>query len=595
MDCEIDTSFRHISLGERNHLKILVAEDDPVSRRLLEVLLAKWGYEVLIASDGEEAWSILQQNDAPRVAILDWMMPRLDGIQVCKLVRQRKSEPYTYILLLTAKSSKQETVEGMDSGADDYITKPFHSNELKVRLRAGRRIVDLQSELLTVREALREQATHDPLTGLPNRLLFSDRLTQSLAQARRKKQTLAAMFLDLDRFKTVNDTLGHNVGDILLKQVSERLMLLLREVDTIARMGGDEFTIILSDIGSVEEAAIIADRILAAFSDPFDLNGNEVYISTSIGIGIYPEDGTDVETLVKNADTAMYRAKELGKNTYQFYSDSLDADAAARIAMDSGLRRGLERDEFVTFYQARVDLQTGIIVGSEALVRWKHPELGLVLPAQFLSLAEETGLIVPMSEKVLRTACIQNKTWQDAGLPKIDITVNVSARHFRQGDLVLSVTSILEETGLAPEYLSLELTESTLMHNPEAAAATLCRLKDAGIKILIDDFGTGHSSLSYLKKFPVNAVKLDQSFVKDITTNSDDAAISKAVVAMAHSLKLNVIAEGVETLGQLEFLRNLKCDEMQGYFISRPVPADEFTQLLQDSQLNTPQGLLFAA
>jgi diguanylate cyclase (GGDEF)-like protein len=576
-------------------LKILIAEDDPVSRRLLEVMLAKWGYEVLVAPDGQEAWNILQEPDAPRLAILDWMMPGMDGVQICRAVRKQRAEPYTYLMLLTGKSGKENTVEGMDAGADDYITKPFNADELKVRLRAGRRIIDLQSELLSVREALREQATHDPLTGLPNRLLFSDRLTQSLATAKRREKLLAVMFLDLDRFKIINDTLGHNVGDQLLTHVANRLTTVLRDGDTIARMGGDEFTIILCDLDTTDEAAAIAGRVLDAFTGPVSLNGREMFISTSIGISIYPQDGSDVETLVRNADSAMYRAKELGRNTYQFYSASMDAESAARIALDSGLRKALEQKEFVTHYQARVDLNSGKVLGAEALVRWQHPEHGLIPPAKFIQLAEDTGLIVPLTEWVIHTACSQNKVWQEAGLLPMDITVNISTRSFQQGDLIKIVQEALSQNSLEPKYLKLELTESTLMHNPDVAVSTLEKLKAMGVKIMIDDFGTGQSSLSYLKRFPVDAVKIDQSFVKDITTTPDNAAIAGAIIAMAHSLKLKVIAEGVETLEQLEFLRSLNCDEMQGYFVSRPAPVDEFTHLLWEARRSDSHGILRVA
>jgi diguanylate cyclase (GGDEF)-like protein len=403
------------------------------------------------------------------------------------------------------------------------------------------------------------------------------------------------MFLDLDRFKIINDTLGHNVGDQLLTHVANRLTTVLRDGDTIARMGGDEFTIILCDLDTTDEAAAIAGRVLDAFTGPVSLNGREMFISTSIGISIYPQDGSDVETLVRNADSAMYRAKELGRNTYQFYSASMDAESAARIALDSGLRKALEQKEFVTHYQARVDLNSGKVLGAEALVRWQHPEHGLIPPAKFIQLAEDTGLIVPLTEWVIHTACSQNKVWQEAGLLPMDITVNISTRSFQQGDLIKIVQEALSQNSLEPKYLKLELTESTLMHNPDVAVSTLEKLKAMGVKIMIDDFGTGQSSLSYLKRFPVDAVKIDQSFVKDITTNPDNAAIAGAIIAMAHSLKLKVIAEGVETLEQLEFLRSLNCDEMQGYFVSRPAPVDEFTHLLWEARRSDSHGILRVA
>lgn len=424
-------------------------------------------------------------------------------------------------------------------------------------------------------------AHHDPLTGLPNRLLFGDRLTQHLAHSRRDGQMLAVMFLDLDRFKLINDTLGHNAGDLLLKEVATRLKVTLREVDTIARMGGDEFTIILADVKSESHAEELAGRIIEVVCKPFFIDGRELFVTASIGISLYPTNGLDAETLVRNADTAMYRAKELGRDTYQLYTESLNTAMLERMTMEHSLRKAIEQDEFVLHYQPRVDLRTGQILGAEALVRWRHPELGLVPPNQFIPLAEETGLIVPIGEKVISAACEQNRAWHNNGLPPISIAVNVSARQFQQQDLVGTVRQILSESGLNPRFLDIELTESTLMQNPELAVEVLSDLKAMGVRISIDDFGTGYSSLSYLKRFPIDTVKIDRSFIRDITTNPDDAAIAGAVVAMAHSLNLSVIAEGVETIEQLEFLRAINCDEIQGYFISHPIPADDFQQMLR--------------
>ena len=566
-------------------MRILIAEDDPVSRRLLETALVKWGHHVLTAGDGSEAWNILRTEGAPRLAILDWMMPGMDGVQICREVRKLRGRPYVYIILLTARDRKQDFLEGMSAGADDYIVKPFDVGELKARLHAGKRVLNLQVELLSMRETLEERVTHDLLTSLPNRLLFGDRLTQRLAQSRRSRRPLAIMFLDLDHFKLVNDALGHNVGDSMLKQVAERLTVSVREADTVARMGGDEFIAILADIARPQDAAVVAQRVLKTLSEPFALNDQEHFISASIGISVYPSDGTDPETLVKNADAAMYRAKEQGRNRWLFYTEDLGAVASERVKLESGLHRALERGEFVLHYQPRVDLKTGGMLGAEALLRWRHPELGLLAPAQFIPLAEETGIIIPIGEWVLRTACAQNKAWQDAGFPPMDIAVNVSAVQFQRGDMVSTVKRALEETGLEPHCLSLELTESILMHSPETAAGVLRDLRALGVQISIDDFGTGHSSLSYLKRFATDAVKIDQSFVKHVTSDPDDAAIAGAMVAMAHSLNLRVVAEGVETLGQLAFLRSLNCDEMQGFFVSRPLPPEEFIHILRGDHL----------
>jgi len=564
-------------------MKILLAEDDPVSRRLVESRLVKWGYDVEVVSNGAEAWEVLQRQDAPRLAILDWMMPGMDGAQVCREVRKRTRQQYVYIILLTAKDDKQDLIQGMAAGADDYITKPFDAHELEARLRVGTRILELQTELLALSKALQEQATHDPLTGLPNRLLFSDRLTQRLALARRQQQLLAIMFIDLDRFKRINDALGHSTGDELLKQAARRLTESLREADAVARMGGDEFTAILTGIAGAEDAGRVAQRALDVLSEPFVLNGHELFVTASAGIAFYPQDGADVETLVKNADSAMYRAKEQGGNNYQFYTEALNAAVLERVTLANDLRKALERQEFQVYYQPLVDIRTCDTLGAEALVRWRHPQLGMLFPDQFISLAEETGLIVPMDEQVLHAACAQNKAWQDAGFPPIEMAVNTSGQQLRQGDLVEAVKRVLAETDLDPQYLTLELTESALMSDPDLAAGVLRRLKAIGVRIAIDDFGAAHFSLDCLKRFPIDIVKIDRSFVRGITTNPNDAAIAGTVVALAHSLKLKVIAEGVETLAQLGFLRSLDCDEMQGYFVSRPVPSEEFTELLREA------------
>ena len=430
-------------------------------------------------------------------------------------------------------------------------------------------------------EELDHLAHHDPLTGLPNRLLFSDRLNRSIAQARRNDDLVAVLFLDLDGFKLINDTMGHNVGDILLWHVAGRLAKQLREADTIARMGGDEFTVILSGDESPETVSKAVRRILEVFADPFVLGGREVFVSTSIGIGMFPRDGVDVETLVMNADTAMYRAKEQGRGRYQFFTEELNVAAMEKMNLESDIRGALQRDEFHLHYQPQVDIKSGRILGVEALIRWQHPTLGPVSPAQFIPLAEETGLIVPISDWVLRTACAQNKHWQELGYAPVEVAVNISACQLEHDSMVETVTQTLAETGLDPRYLGLEVTESTIMRNPEHSSEILGKLKEMGARIHIDDFGTGHSSLSHLKRLPIDTVKIDQSFIRDITTNADDAAIASAVVAMSHSLKLKVIAEGVETLQQLEFLRSIRCDQIQGYFISRPVPAEDLEELFR--------------
>jgi diguanylate cyclase (GGDEF)-like protein len=418
-------------------------------------------------------------------------------------------------------------------------------------------------------------AYHDALTGLPNRPLFVDRLIVALAQANRLEQKLAVFFLDLDRFKDINDSLGHSAGDSLLKAVAERVRTCVREGDTVARFGGDEYTLLIPRMERVEDAAKIAEKIIETLKIPFVINGQELFVTTSIGISVFPHDGVDPETLVRNADTAMYRAKEQGRDTYQLYAPAMNARALERLALENMLRRALRQKELTLHYQPLIDLATGSITGVEALVRWRHPELGLLLPAHFVSTAELSGLIIPMGDWVLRTACRQTVAWNKRLGMELTVAVNLSARQFLQPDLTSQVRKALQETGLAPELLELEITESNAMQNAENTIRTLRELKAEGVRISMDDFGTGYSSLNYLKRFPIDTLKLDQSFVRDIATDATDAAIASAVIAMAHSLDLRVIAEGVETAEQLAFLRERGCDTIQGFYFSAPFAAEE--------------------
>jgi len=433
-------------------------------------------------------------------------------------------------------------------------------------------------------EHLQHLAHYDHLTQLPNRVLFLDRLNQALARARWHKRLVAVLFIDLDRFKVINDTVGHPTGDRVLRAIAERLSRVVREGDTVARLGGDEFAVALADLAEVSDVPRVGEKIIAALSPPVMIEEREFFVTASIGVSLHPGDADDAETLLRDADIAMYRAKEKGKNNFQFYSPAMNAEAPRRLELETDLRRALERREFLLHYQPKVDLASGQITGMEALLRWQHPTQGLISPLDFIPLLEETGLIVPVGEWVLRSACAQNKSWQVAGLVPLRVAVNLSARQFKQPGLVETVEEILAETGLDPCYLELELTESILLVHTKESLATLRRFHDMGIHLALDDFGTGYSSLSYLKRFPIDSLKIDRSFVRDVTTNPDDATIAQTVIAMAHNLRMLAIAEGVETLEQLTFLRSHGCDQMQGYYFSRPLTVEAFAQLLADNR-----------
>jgi diguanylate cyclase (GGDEF)-like protein/PAS domain S-box-containing protein len=431
-------------------------------------------------------------------------------------------------------------------------------------------------------ETIRRQAYYDVLTNLPNRTLFKDRLEQAMKNAHRNKQMLAVIVLDLDRFKNINETLGHLLGDKLLVAVSERLLGVLGENETIARFGGDEFTLLMPQVNKVEEATDHAQKIIELLMTPFKLNEHELHVTTSIGIAFYPDDGESSELLMKNAETAMYRAKDQGRNNYQLYASGMNVSAFKQLLMENSLRRALEKEEFVVYYQPQISLVTQKIIGAEALVRWQHPDLGLVFPNEFIGLAEETGLIVPIGEWIIKKVCEQSMKWQAAGYPKMCIGVNLSARQFQQLNLVPTIAKIISDTGLDPACLGLEVTESIAMKNADFTIAALNELKKMKIHLSLDDFGTGYSSLSYLKRFPLETLKIDRSFVRDITTDPNDAAIVNAVVALAHSLKLNVVAEGVETEGQLTFLKSHQCDNVQGYIFSHPLSEVNFLKFVKD-------------
>ncbi|MBC7943948.1 MAG: EAL domain-containing protein [Burkholderiales bacterium] len=476
----------------------------------------------------------------------------------------------------SAESAHAREAEARASAdVEDRVNQLREANEHLVV--ATLRAQDMTEVVEQVKLDLSHLAHHDFLTGLPNRMMLNDRLGQAIALARRHGKQLAVLFLDLDHFKHINDSLGHSIGDKLLQSVAQCLAACVRGSDTVSRMGGDEFVVLLSEIGHAEDAAFSAEKMLSALTAPHAIAGHDLHVSSSIGISVYPDDGGDAETLIRNADTAMYAAKEAGRNNSQFFRQDMNIRAVERQSLEGSLRRALERHEFVLHYQPKVNLRTGMITGVEALIRWLHPQRGLIPPAQFIPIAEDSGLIVPIGRWVLGEACRQAQAWMDTGREAMTMSVNISAIEFRSSGFLESVRAILRETGISPNRLELELTESVLMQEAGSAAALLEELKAMGVQLAVDDFGTGYSSLSYLKRFPIDVLKIDQSFVKDMTTDPDDAVIVAAIIGMGKSLKQRVIAEGVETREQLVLLQASQCGEGQGFYFSRPLTAEQFT------------------
>ncbi len=467
--------------------------------------------------------------------------------------------------------------DGFESAIEDSAA-PIHNRDGQV---TGAVIVFRDvSESRAMALEMAHLAQHDFLTSLPNRLLLTERFSHAIGMARRHTKQVGLLFLDLDNFKHINDSLGHAIGDQLLQSVANRLVECVRTTDTVCRQGGDEFVILLAEIGQPQDAAHIAETLRAALAMPHLIDGHELHVTLSIGISVFPNDGTNVDALMQNADTAMYHAKASGRDNYQFFRAEMNARAVRRMFVESSLRRALKLGEFLLHYQPKIDLASGTITGAEALIRWQDPEAGLVMPGQFVTIAEDNGLIVPIGQWVLREACRQVQTWLDSGLRAVPVAVNISAVEFRHPGFLDGVARILKETGLTPRYLELELTESILMHDAESSTSVLAALKAMGVQLAIDDFGTGYSSLSYLKRFPIDTLKIDQSFVRDICTDADDATIVAAVIGMGKSLKLRVIAEGVETQEQLTFLQARHCGEGQGFHFSHPVSAEAFARIL---------------
>ncbi|WP_137886508.1 EAL domain-containing response regulator [Pseudomonas sp. 2FE] len=563
---------------------ILIVDDTPANLRVLVDQLQEHGFLILIAEDGEEG---VQRAEfaSPNLILLDVKLPGIDGFEACRRLKANPKTRDIPVIFMTALDNENDKLAGFAAGCVDYITKPFQIAVVMARVCTHLALRAAESEL-------HFQATHDVLTGLPNRLLLLDRLQQAIICARRVDQRFIVCFIDLDRFKWINDSFGHEAGDTLLKTVACRMVACLRESDTVSRLGGDEFVLLLRDLDDVEQALLTVRRVIAAVSQPIQLGEREVTVTCSVGCSAYPADGVEADDLLKFADCAMYCAKETGRNNLQLYNAELRRNLEERVRLEGELRHAIERQQLILHYQPQVDLKCGVVVGVEALLRWQHPELGEVAPSRFIPLAEETGLIEPIGEWVLNQACAQNRAWQQAGVPCVRVAVNLSARQVTRDDVAALVARTLSATGLDPSWLELELTESASMGDPDRVIPLMTRLKAMGVSLAIDDFGTGYSNLQYLKRFPLDRLKLDGSFVRELTGCPRSLAIADAIIAMSHRLSLQVVAEGVETGGQLQLLATRDCDQVQGYYFSPPLPADQCAALLRAGPLALPPTLV---
>lgn len=585
--------------------RILIVDDEPLVRNVLCELLSA-DYRCVEAGSAEEALSLLDAETFSLV-VSDIQMSGISGLEM--IPRVVETAPDTIVIMISGLQNIENAIKAMRAGAFDYITKPFDFDHVEAVVRralehqslrltkklyenhleeqVAARTAQLRREIVERQQAeekVNRMSYYDSLTNLPNPTLFRDRLTHQLGKSGGKRKMSAIIFLALDRFINISDTLGHQVGDEILRAFAERLAGCVRKTDTAAYFGGSEFALLVTEVGGAEDCAKIAEKIKKCLLSPFNCGGQELYITASFGISLAPNDGDDCQTLLKNASTALYRAHQRGGSDYQFYTADMHERALKSLSLENSLRRGLERKEFILNYQPQICAASGKLTGTEALVRWRHPELGMIPPLDFISIAEETGLIVQLGEWILQTACEQNAAWQRAGFPPLRVGVNLSLRQFQQSNFVETVSRILTDSRLEPQYLELELTESLLMDNAETTIETLHDLRNLGIRISIDDFGSGYSSLSYLKNLPIDVLKIDRAFITDIAAGASDAAIVKTIIQLAHNLGLKTIAEGVETEEQSTILSNLGCDEMQGYLFSKPLPADALESFLSSRQ-----------
>jgi diguanylate cyclase (GGDEF)-like protein len=574
--------------------KLLIIDDEAQIRHLLLDLFSNL-YDCYEAASAEEALAALSEQTFDLV-ISDIDMGGMSGLEL--VPRVHSIAPDTVVVMISGNQDIEFAIRALRVGAFDYITKPIDIRHVEASveralnhsqlLREKRRYKEQLEDLLQQRTAQVDWlAYYDTVTQLPNRALFEDRVTQAVSIAKATGQSLGVLFISLDQFKKVNDSLGHGPGDSLLREFAARLKSCISKSDTVARFGNDEFALLRTQINGTKDVIETIGSLSQVLKFAFDLPGHELYATTSVGVSLFPMDGEDCQTLLKNAGAALYKAKRSGGANYQFFTADMHELATRRLALETNLRRALQNEEFLIQYQPRVSVDSLQITGVEALVRWQHPQLGLISPSEFIPLAEDTGLIVPIGEWVLREACEQNRRWQQQGFAPVQMAVNISARQFHDQDLPQTVIRILDDSGLSPAHLELELTESSIMQNAEFADGVLNRWKNMGIKISIDDFGTGFSSLASLKRLPIDALKIDQSFVRDATTDTDDGAIVMAIITLGHNLRLKVVAEGVETEEQLRFLQLLRCDEIQGNFFSKPLPADAVVSLFDPATKGT--------
>jgi diguanylate cyclase (GGDEF)-like protein len=567
-------------------MKIILADDDPISRRLVQRVLESAGYNVLSTKDGRHALELLRSEQGPCLAILDWNMPEIDGPSVCRAIKEESGDRNVYVILLTSRESMQDLVKGFSSGADDYLIKPTHPEELKARVRAGERILLLQHTLMY-------EARHDPLTKLSNRKHFIEQLERTATRSRQQDGRFAVLFVDIDRFKTINDSIGHLAGDELICGLAERLTRCVRSAttlgqdvkkngnDTVARVGGDEFVILLDPVSGVEDATRVAERIHEELKKPFKIANETFAITASIGISVNTDESKEPKDLLLDADTAMYQAKAAGHGRYRVCDSRMHRAAVDRLAFEGDLRRAVELMQFQVFYQPVVSLIDEHLEGFEALVRWERPGVGIITPDKFIPMAEETGLIVPLGEWVLREACRQTQLWNEQFHADLKIAVNVSAKQFAKADFLSMVLSALGNSGLANDRLTLELTESFTMMNADRIMPVLDELRANNVRLSCDDFGTGFSSLSYLHRLPLNTLKIDRSFIAQSAVVPEAKGIVEAIVTLGHKLHMDVVAEGVEDAAQMMWLKSLGCDSAQGYLFAEPMSAEKVHQTLE--------------